>query len=261
AEAVHLHARDAAGGESLAAADIGPAVAAVRAACPGTGVGVSTGLWVTGGDPRARRAAVAGWAGLDDAARPDFASVNVSETGWTQLIAALHGAGIEVEAGVWSVADARALAAFRPGDRLARVLVEISGGTAETAIDRADQVLAELDRTGAPEPVLLHGDEDACWPLVGHAGALGLTSRIGLEDTLTGRTARRSPATPSWSGSAWPPGARPCPGRRLAERTLQETRVPAGGISRKRQKARSIKATDRSEGSPARLAVSSAKFV
>ena len=87
---------------------------------------------------------------------------------------------------MWSVADARALAAFRPGDRLARILVEISGGPAETAIDRADQVLAELDRTGAPEPVLLHGDEDACWPLVAHAGALGLPSRIGLEDTLAG---------------------------------------------------------------------------
>ena len=186
AEAVHLHARDATGQESLASADIGPAVAAVRAACPGTGMGVSTGLWITGGDQRARRAAVAGWTDLDDAARPDFASVNVSETGWTELIAALHAGGIEVEAGVWSVADARALAAFRPGDRLARILVEISGGPAETAIDRADQVLAELDRTGAPEPVLLHGDEDACWPLVAHAGALGLPSRIGLEDTLAG---------------------------------------------------------------------------
>lgn len=186
AEAVHLHPRDTSGRESLAAADVGAAVAAVRAACPGTGVGVSTGLWITDGDPRTRRAAVAGWADLDDASRPDFASVNVSETGWTQLIAALHTASIEVEAGVWSVADARALAAFRPGDRLARILIEIIGGPAETATARADQILAELDRTAASEPRLLHGEGDACWPLVAHAGALGLASRIGLEDTLSG---------------------------------------------------------------------------
>ena len=186
AEAVHLHPRDAAGRESLVSEDVGAAVAAVRAACPGTGVGVSTGLWITGGDPRARRAAVAGWADLDNAARPDFASVNVSETGWTQLIATLSAAGIEVEAGVWSVADARALAAFRPGDRLGRILIEIIDEPAAEAAERADQILAELDRTGAAEPRLLHGEGDACWPLVTHAAARGLPSRIGLEDTLAG---------------------------------------------------------------------------
>src|SRR6202035_5579931 len=71
AEAVHLHARGPDGAESVRAADVG----AVRAACPGTPVGVSTGLWITGGDAAARHAAVAGWAGLDAAARPDFASV------------------------------------------------------------------------------------------------------------------------------------------------------------------------------------------
>ena len=187
AEAVHLHARDAAGRESLAGADIGPAVAAVRAACPGTGVGVSTGLW----DHRRRPAGPPCRGGrVDRPGRRRPAGLRVPSTcprrAGPSSIAALHGAGIEVEAGVWSVADARALAAFRPGDRLARILVEISGGPAETAIDRADQVLAELDRTGAPEPVLLHGEEDACWPLVAHAGALGLPSRIGLEDTLAG---------------------------------------------------------------------------
>src|SRR3984957_189856 len=82
AEAVHLHARGPDGAESVRAADVGAAVAAVRAACPGTPVGVSTGLWITGGDAAARHAAVAGWAGLEAAARPDFASVNVSEEGW-----------------------------------------------------------------------------------------------------------------------------------------------------------------------------------
>jgi hypothetical protein len=57
AEAVHLHPRSGGGGESLLAADVGMAVAAVRRACPGLPVGVSTGLWITDGDrrPGARR--------------------------------------------------------------------------------------------------------------------------------------------------------------------------------------------------------------
>jgi uncharacterized protein (DUF849 family) len=48
AEAVHVHPRNADGIESLAAAEIGAAVAAIRQACPGIAVGVSTGLWITG---------------------------------------------------------------------------------------------------------------------------------------------------------------------------------------------------------------------
>ena len=59
AEAVHLHARNPAGAESVQAADVGAAVAAVRQACPDTPVGVSTGLWITGGDPATRQAGVA----------------------------------------------------------------------------------------------------------------------------------------------------------------------------------------------------------
>jgi len=59
AEAVHLHARGAGGGESLLAGDVGAAVAAVRQACPGLPVGASTGLWITAGDHPARQAAVA----------------------------------------------------------------------------------------------------------------------------------------------------------------------------------------------------------
>src|ERR1700722_285160 len=97
AEAVHLHARGPDGAESVRAADVGAAGAAVRRACPGTPVGVSTGLWITGGDAAARHAAVAGWAGLDAAARPDFASVNVSEDGWAGVARGLRAGAIAGE--------------------------------------------------------------------------------------------------------------------------------------------------------------------
>jgi uncharacterized protein (DUF849 family) len=176
AEALHVHPRSAAGLESLAADDVGAALTAIRAACPGVPVGVSTGLWITGGDAARRAALVAGWQ-----VRPDFASVNVHEEGFADLVRHLAAAGVGVEAGVWSPAGVDRLAGL-PVDR---VLVEIVGTPAADAVPAADAILARLDHAGSTTERLLHGEEEACWPLIAYAGLLGLPTRIGLEDTLT----------------------------------------------------------------------------
>ncbi len=185
AEAVHLHARGGTGAESLRAEDVGAAVAAVRQACPGLPVGASTGLWMTGGDHPARQAAVARWAALPAAHRPDFASVNVPEEGWAEVAATLAAAGIGVEAGLWSVADVPAAAA---GDApWLRVMVEIIGVPPGQETGVADGILAALDESPLRAvPRLVHGEGTGCWPLVRYAGQRGLATRIGLEDTLTG---------------------------------------------------------------------------
>jgi uncharacterized protein (DUF849 family) len=185
AEALHVHPRDRLGAQSLQPDDVAAAVTAVRRACPSVPVGVTTGLWISDGDVGQRLATVARWAGLPPAARPDFASVNVAEDGFTDLVDALHRAGIAVEAGVWSTVDARALAATGRVD-WTRILVEIVHGPAETAVAAADGILAILDEGEVTAPRLLHGEEATCWPLVAHAGRLGLPTRIGLEDTLVG---------------------------------------------------------------------------
>jgi uncharacterized protein (DUF849 family) len=176
AGAVHIHPRDATGHESLAPADVGAAVAAVRAACPGIPVGVSTGLWMTGGDPRRRAALVAGWREL-----PDFASVNVGEQGFADLVRDLAATGVGGEAGVWTPTEAAAVA----GLPLLRVLIEVIDTPEDRAVAAADAILSALDEAGHRGERLLHGEEAACWPLVAHAGRLGLPTRIGLEDTLT----------------------------------------------------------------------------
>ena len=180
ADSVHLHPRDRDGAESLDAADIGAAVAAVRASCPGTPVGVSTGLWITGGDVGRRRDAVARWARLPAEQRPGFASVNVGEDGFAELAGLLDRAGIGVEAGVWSARDA----ALPAGVPVERILIEVLDAPAAGAVAAADEILRQLDRLGVAGPRLLHGEQAACWPLIGHAGRLGLPTRIGLEDTL-----------------------------------------------------------------------------
>jgi uncharacterized protein (DUF849 family) len=193
AEAVHVHPRGADGRESLWPADVGAAVAAVRTACPGVPVGVTTGLWAAADAARGPAAAaasrqqqVAAWAELDAAERPDFASLNLSEEGWQQLAAALAAANIGVEAGVWSVADADRIVGYQPPGGWLRVMVEVSGVGADDAVGHADQILARLVTTAPGARPLLHGEDESCWPLVAHAGRLGLPTRVGLEDVTAG---------------------------------------------------------------------------
>ena len=125
AEAIHMHPRAADGTQSLQAGDIGAAVTAVRAATPGTPVGVSTGLWITAGDSGARYAAISTWAGLPPASRPDYASLNLSEPGSAELPGLLASAGIATEAGVWSVADVALLDRAEPPAGWLRIMIEI----------------------------------------------------------------------------------------------------------------------------------------
>ncbi len=178
ADALHVHPRDTTGRESLVAEDVGTAVASIRAACPGVRVGVSTGLWMTDGDARRREALVRAWSSLR--AKPDFASVNVHEEGFADLAAVLDDAGIGVEAGVWRPAGADAL----DGVRLERVLIEVIDVPADRAIQEADKILAAVRDSGYRGARLLHGEDEACWPLIEYAGRLGLPTRVGLEDTL-----------------------------------------------------------------------------
>jgi uncharacterized protein (DUF849 family) len=193
ADAVHLHPRDPGGRESLAAGDIGTAVGAVRTVCPRTPIGVSTGLWIADGDPTRRFDLVRGWAGLPADQRPDFVSVNVFEPCFADLAFLLGRHGIGVEPGVWSVADVATLSTVDHAPSWQRVLVEIIDEPASTAVAAAGEILDRLNAAGLAGPRLLHGEGDACWPLVAEAGRRGLPTRIGLEDTVVapdGRPAR-----------------------------------------------------------------------
>ncbi|AGL17354.1 3-keto-5-aminohexanoate cleavage protein [Actinoplanes sp. N902-109] len=184
AEAVHLHPRGPDGAETLTAPAVGAAVAAVRESCPGVPISVTTGLWITGGDPARRLELVRAWAELPAPHRPDLASVNLGEDRFADTVAVLERAGVAVEAGVWSEQDARRLGATP----VEKILVEVVQTPATEAVGVADRLLARLDREGAGAPRLLHGEEEACWPLIRHAGRLGLPTRIGLEDTLADDT-------------------------------------------------------------------------
>jgi len=185
AEAVHVHPRGRDGRESLHAADVGAAVTAIRVAWPGLPVGVTTGLWAAD-DASARHVQVAAWAELDPVARPEFASLNLAEEGSREVAAMLATAGIGAEAGVWSVEDVDLVAPYEPPGGWLRIMIEISGVTADDAAPYAGKILDRLQAAGATAPILLHGEDDSCWPLISQAGRLGLAARIGLEDVTTG---------------------------------------------------------------------------
>jgi uncharacterized protein (DUF849 family) len=182
ASAVHLHPRDASGAEVLDASAVLAAVGAVQASIPGVPVGVTTGLWAAGGDPVRRLELVSGWTG---AGKPEFASVNMSEPGAVELAVLLGELGIEVEAGVWTVADADALAdGFGEDAQLLRILIEPQDWSPEGAVALAVDVGAALDRHRFAVPRLHHGYGVATWHVLRAAVALGRDIRVGLEDTV-----------------------------------------------------------------------------
>ncbi|RZT25671.1 uncharacterized protein (DUF849 family) [Mycobacterium sp. BK558] len=176
ARAVHLHPKNADGVDSLLAPDVGAAVAAVRDAVPGLPLGVTTGYWALP-DATQRLRAIDGWSVL-----PDFASVNWHEPGSPELAELLLSRGIGVEAGIFHAEAAQSWAASGVAAHCLRVMVELG---ADGDVTTADEVLALVSAADSPAPVLLHGLDDSCWPLLRHAGVRGLQARIGMEDTLT----------------------------------------------------------------------------
>lgn len=179
ANAIHLHVRDQAGRESLAPSDVAQTLQAVRRACAGAPVGVSTAIWIEP-DLSRRLALITRWD-----VRPDFASVNLHEDGALDVALALLDRGVAIEAGLSSAAAAELLAASGLAGRCLRVLIEPA--EQELGAARAEVAAIEhvLDRAGVRAARLLHGENTNAWPLLRDAIARGYHTRIGLEDVLT----------------------------------------------------------------------------
>jgi uncharacterized protein (DUF849 family) len=136
---------------------------------------VTTGFWALP-DARRRHRAVESWSVL-----PDFASLNWHEPGSPELAQLLLSRGLGVEVGIFHAEAAESWAASEVAPHCLRVMIELQ---ADGDTDTADAMLDIVRSAGSPAPVLLHGLDESCWPLLQHAGARGLHTRIGLEDTL-----------------------------------------------------------------------------
>jgi uncharacterized protein (DUF849 family) len=168
--AVHVHPRTADGTQTMQARACDAAVAAIRAAAPGLPVGLSTAETIDP-DPFARAAAVTTWR-----QRPDFVSVNLSELGWAGIVRAARHAGIAVEAGLATPADAEQLADSSFIHGVIRALVEVDGGPDDA------RAIARLVPDGIPQ--LWHGYGQQTWEVLAAASAARADVRVGLEDVL-----------------------------------------------------------------------------
>lgn len=175
AGAFHIHPRDEDGRERLDADAVDAVVSKVRDAC-GVPVGVTTGAWI---EPEVahRIELVRSWRS------PDYATVNLSEPGATNVMAALIEARIGIEAGVWSVDDVERLAVSGFGERVLRICIEPVSLQADEAVAFVEEIHRSLDKRGLTAPRLQHGDGDATWVLLMDAVRRRIDARIGLEDT------------------------------------------------------------------------------
>jgi uncharacterized protein (DUF849 family) len=176
ARAFHVHPRDGEGIERLDAAVVDSVVAAVRGG-HGYPVGVTTGAWI---EPDvARRVRLVGeWT------EPDYTSVNLSEDGALEVMQALLHAGVGIEAGLWTVADAELLVRSGLADQMTRVMIEPVDVSREEAVPLVSAIHDVLDRAAVRAPRLQHGDGGATWILLQDSVARGIDTRIGFEDTF-----------------------------------------------------------------------------
>ena len=65
-----------------------------------------------------------------------------------------------------------------------RVLAEVTDTDPATAEASALALLTDLGTSSHGRPVLLHGEDGGAWPVLRRRAALGLGTRIRLEDTL-----------------------------------------------------------------------------
>lgn len=178
AQEIHVHPKDAEGRDTLHATAVASWLRALRSACPGVPIGVTTGAWIEP-DVEKRLAFIAEWTEL-----PDHASVNWHETGADRVAALLLSRGVGVEAGVWDATGLDAWSGSPSRAECMRVLIELPDEAAEVVRRHAEGLIAHVRLDEPSIPILLHGEQRSAWPALALAAELGVDSRIGLEDTL-----------------------------------------------------------------------------
>ena len=148
AGAVHVHVYDESGAETLDAEASAAVIEAIRGACPGVPISLSTSAEIEP-DPERRRALIAAWTAL-----PELVTANQGEPGIRELCDDLLERGVGIEAGHLVAADAEAAA-----------------------------IEAILDRAGIRLEQVHHGDGIASWAVNRRAIPRGHGIRTGLEDT------------------------------------------------------------------------------
>jgi uncharacterized protein (DUF849 family) len=177
AQVLHLHPYDETDAETLAAEPCAAALRAVRAACPGIPVSLSTSAAIEP-DPRRRLELIARWTAL-----PELVTANQGEPGIVELCEHLLGRGVGIEAGLLERADAAAFLRSGLTERCTRVLVEPLDASPAQAVAHAADMERLLADGGVRLEQVHHGEGIASWAVNARAARRGHGLRTGLEDT------------------------------------------------------------------------------
>jgi uncharacterized protein (DUF849 family) len=187
ADSVHVHAFDDAGKETLDGAACGKVLRAIRAVCPGIPISLTTSAAIVA-DPEERFRIVEAWDEM-----PDLVTANQGEAGIAELCELLQRRGVEIEAGLLSVDDARAFARMGLASRCRRVLMEPLDADVDTAVRHAAEMEGIVMAAGVTLEQVHHGEGIACWAVSRRALERGHGIRTGIEDVTVlpdGREAR-----------------------------------------------------------------------
>jgi len=187
AQVLHLHPYETTGLESLAAEACANALRAVRAACPGIPISLTTSAEIEP-DPRRRLELAAGWTEL-----PDLVTANQGEDGILELCEHLIARGVGIEAGLLSLADAETFVRAGVAGRCVRVLVEPLQAAPEEAFAEAAAMEELLFGAGVPLEQVHHGDGVASWPCPRERSRAGTASAPGSRIRRCCRTGSRPP--------------------------------------------------------------------
>ena len=174
---LHLHPYDADGRETFAPEPCADALLAVRAACPGVPVSLSTSAAIEP-DPERRLELIAGWTEL-----PALVTANQGEAGIVELCDHLIGRGVGIEAGLLELDDARAFVRSGIAERCVRVLMEPLDADPDAAVAHAAAMEQVVEDAGIALDQVHHGDMVAGWAVMRRAVHRGHGIRAGLEDS------------------------------------------------------------------------------
>jgi uncharacterized protein (DUF849 family) len=176
AHSVHVHAFDDAGRETLEGTACANVLRAIRSLCPGIPISLTTSASIVA-DPGERVRLVERWDEM-----PDLVTANQGEAGIVELCELLLSRGVEIEAGLLSVDDARAFVGSGLAGRCRRVLVEPLDLDPQTAVQHAAKMEDVVVSAGITLEQVHHGYGIACWAVNRRGLERGYGIRTGLED-------------------------------------------------------------------------------
>lgn len=177
ASSVHIHPYDDRGCETLDPKFCAAALLAVRAACPGIPISLSTSAAIEP-DPGRRLALVKSWNVL-----PDLVTANQGEEGIVELVDVLLSKNIGIEAGLLCLEDAHQFVRNGIASRCIRVMVEPLDEAPHDAVLHAEAIENLLADHRIALQQVHHGEGIALWSVNRRAIRRGHGIRTGLEDT------------------------------------------------------------------------------